>query len=433
MTIHLRIKNYKILTSKDREKILNRTVLFSSELISTVSEIINLIKKNGDDSLYKLTEKHDKLKLKDLRVNQSETAKAAERIPENLKESIKRAFDNIWEFHERGFNDGYYFKNSDGIKLGAHVVPYSRAGIYAPGGRASYPSTVLMGAIPALIAGVEEIILCTPASGNSELSNAVLYAAHLCGISEIYKIGGAQAIAAMAFGTKTIRPVEIITGPGNQYVAAAKKIVSDHVAIDFLAGPTEILVISDGSGNPEFIAYDMAAQAEHDPDAMCVFGSTDKQQLEKTSGYLRQIIPALDRKQIIEESLNKNGCLLHFDNIDDLFGFANEFAAEHLVICTKDPREDLYKIRNAGSVFLGEYSACAFGDYGVGPNHILPTSGFAKRSGALGVHTYQKIIPYQLVDKKSVLKIKDYTSRIANEEGLTCHRKSIEIRANANK
>jgi histidinol dehydrogenase len=313
------------------------------------------------------------------------------------------------------------------------AVPYRTAGIYVPGGRAAYPSTVVMAAVPAKIAGVRQAYICTPPDRQGKVAPAILYAAQRSGVDRVFRIGGAQAIAAMAYGTRTIPRADIIVGPGNVYVSAAKEIVARECATDFMAGPTEVLIVSDGSSNPRHLAFDLAAQAEHDPEARSLLVSTSRREAGRVVRELEAILRAEPRSKVIAESLRRHGWILLCRSRKEAFEFANAYAPEHLVIATRSARKDLKRVENAGSVFVGSESACAFGDYGAGPNHILPTAGEAARVSALSAMTFLKFIPYQAMTRKGAGILARSAARLAYLEGLDCHGHSMESRSDGNR
>lgn len=424
----MRVSKFRELAPHQLDRLFNRRAGIDRGTLSIVRNIIAAVRQGGDAALIRYTQKYDGAPIQRLDVTRPEFKQAEERVDAKTRAAIKTAWKNVLEFHRLQM-PSLRSMSRGGVKLGTMLVAFDRAGLYAPGGRAAYPTTVLMAAAPASVAGVGELVLCTPPMPNGKIHPIVLYAAKVAGIERVYRVGGAQAVAAMAYGTRTVPRCDIIVGPGNRFVTAAKKLVNDHVAIDFLAGPTEILILSDGSANPDFIAYDLVSQAEHDPDAVPVFVTTSEKQAVEVFRRLNDIIRNQPRSRIIGASLGRNGDIMVCDSVEQMVEFANRFASEHLVIATRNPDAILKKIRNAGSVFLGEYSACAFGDYGVGPNHILPTMGDARRSGALSPLNFLKAIPYQKVPRSAARRLVKYTSTLAAVEGLPCHRESMEVRA----
>jgi histidinol dehydrogenase len=338
----------------------------------------------------------------------------------------------VERFHRLGLPEAYRLA-AGGVEVGRRCVPYDTAGVYVPGGRAAYPSTLVMAAVPARLAGVRRILVCTPPDRRGRVPAAMLYAARRAGVDAVFRVGGAQAVAAMATGTRSIPRADIIVGPGNVYVAAAKERVADRCAIDYVAGPTEILIVSDGTSDPRFLAADLAAQAEHDPQARCLLVTTSRTQARAVAAELQRIVPAQPRAEIIRASLRRHGWILLARGLERALEFANAYASEHLVLATRDAARRLARVRSAGSVFVGDRSACAFGDYGAGPNHILPTAGAAARSSALSVLTFLKLIPYQAVSKRGAAALAKSCSPLARLEGLHTHRLSMEIRSDGSR
>lgn len=409
-----------------KEDIFARAYSFTS-VEKTVAEIIEDVKINGDVALKKYCEKFDGAKLTDLKVSEEEIIAAFNEVDKNFIEILKHAEKNISDFHKRQLRTGFEFKNSDGGTVGQIVMPVETAGIYVPAGTAAYPSTVLMTAIPARIAGVKNIIMVTPSSGG-KIAPEILAAARIAGVSEIYKVGGAQAIAALAFGTESIKKADKIVGPGNAYVAEAKKQVFGKVSIDMIAGPSEILVVADGDNNPAFVAADLLSQAEHDKMASAVLITSDKKFAELVSAEIEKQIIKLKRREIARASIDDNGKIIVTGDIDKAIEVANEIAPEHLELCVKEPFTALKKVRNAGSVFLGKFTPEAVGDYMAGPNHTLPTMGTARFSSPLSVDDFIKKTQYIYYGEKSLTKICDSVAAFAKSEGLTAHAESATIR-----
>lgn len=418
--MELRIENLGDLSASERARILDRRLKESSHVLQAVRDIIDRVRQDKDAAVLSLTRRFDHAHLTSFEVPSRRAS-----LPEEAKRAIREAHRRIEDFHKRGIPETVKVRTRDGATLGRLAIPFDRAGIYAPGGRAAYPSTVLMAAAPARAAGVKEIILCTPPDRKGDVNPAVLYAAQVAGVDRVFRVGGAQAIAAMAYGTPSIPKVDIIVGPGNAFVTAAKALVREVVAIDCLAGPTEILIVSDGSCPARFIALDMASQAEHDPEARSIFVTTSRKQAQQVAEEIRRLVPSQERAGIIEASLKNYGRILVARNVNEAMAFANEYASEHLVLATRKPEQTLKSARSAGSIFLGAHSACAFGDYGAGPNHILPTMGEAAMRGALSALTFLKFVPYQKLDRASARRLARFSAPLAALEGLLCHRQSM--------
>lgn len=412
----------------DLDKITKRSKQDINEVIPTVNNIIADVQKNKDKALKEYTEKFDSVKLDDLRVKKEEINEAYSNIDSGLLDSLKLALKNIEKFHKKEIPKEWDMEVTDGVKAGQIIRPISSVGCYIPGGRAIYPSTILMTVIPAKIAGVERIIATTPPQKDGKIADAILVAADLSGADEIYKVGGAQAIAAMAYGTKTITPVEKIIGPGNVFVTAAKKLVFGDVDIDFPAGPSEILILADESANPEFIAYDILAQGEHDPNASCFLVTNSEEIATKTLEEVNQKIPEAKRREIIEESLGSRGYIILTNTIEEALNITNEYAPEHLIIMTKDNTKILSNIKNAGSIFLGDYSPVACGDYGSGTNHVLPTGGGAKMCSGLSTESFIKKPTVQTISYEGLENLYSTCVPIAEYEGFFAHADSIKVR-----
>jgi histidinol dehydrogenase len=384
--------------------------------------------KDPDGTLRKLTQKYDKVDLKEFEVTGEEIARAEKAVPQTVQAAIRSMNDSVIRYHKNDLLKSFEFQPLRGVSLGKMVVPFDRAGLYVPGGLAVYPSSVIMAAAPAQVAGVKQVVLCTPPTEQGTVPDAVLFAALVSGVSRVFKIGGAQAIFAMAYGTRTVPRCDILAGPGNAYVTAAKKRVQEEVAIDFLAGPTEILVLSDGTTSPQFIAAELVGQAEHSPDTCCVLATTSESQAQEVAREIGKELKTAERAPIIEKALKTSGGLLVGESLDELVLFANEFGAEHLTISTRHPLELLKRIKCAGSVFLGEYSPVAIGDYGVGPNAILPTYGEACRRGGLSANTFVRQISYQMLSKEGLASIAPTAMTLARVENLGAHLRSIQVR-----
>ena len=399
-----------------------------ADVSAIVSEIIQNVRKDGDKALYAYAEKFDKVKLDSLTVSKKEIDDAKSVVPQEFIRILERAAENIRDFHEQQKRSGFEIINKDGVTVGQKVIPVERAGLYVPGGTAAYPSTVLMDAIPAKIAGVDKVVMVTPPAKDGKVNPVILAAASVAGVDVIYKVGGAQAVAALAYGTETVLKVDKIVGPGNAFVAEAKKQVFGAVSIDMIAGPSEIMVIADKNNNPEYVAADLLSQAEHDKMASAVLITDDIEFAEKVSEQLEIQIPKLERAEIARASIDDNGKIIVTDSIDSAIELANAIAPEHLEICLDNAKDYLDKIKNAGSVFLGKYCPEALGDYFAGTNHTLPTSGTARFSSPLSVDDFIKKTQYIYCDKESLDKVAKDVEYFALKEGLGAHAKSAIIR-----
>ena len=395
-----------------------------------VDAIIRDVKTRGDAAVFEYTKQFDKADLcaQNIRVTDAEIKEAYGQVDAKLLEVIRRSMENIRIYHEKQRQYGWFDTTADGTILGQKVTPLASAGIYVPGGRAAYPSSVLMNTVPAKVAGVDKIVMVTPPGADGRVNPATLVAAHEAGAHEIYKVGGAQAIAALAFGTESIPKVDKIVGPGNIYVALAKKAVYGHVSIDSIAGPSEILVIADETANPRFVAADLLSQAEHDELASAILVTTSETLAAQVSDAVEEFMTHLSRRNILEKSLENYGYILIADDLDAAVAIANDIASEHLEIVTKNPFEVMTKIKNAGAIFLGEYSSEPLGDYFAGPNHILPTNGTAKFFSPLGVDDFVKKSSIIYYSKEALEPVKDDIIRFAESEYLTAHANSIQVR-----
>jgi histidinol dehydrogenase len=402
------------LSSKELIDLIDRSKDLT-EVYPKVREIIEDVKSNGDSALNHYSKKFDNINITDFRVKDEEFKEAINNSDPYVRRAIKKAINNIRNFHEHQSKGNWKWERA-GISLGQISRPIQRIGCYIPGGRASYPSTVLMTVIPAQVAGVEEIVCITPPNNEGKVNQYVLLACNMLGIREVYKVGGAQAISALAFGTESISKVDKIVGPGNLYVTAAKWLVSDKVATDFPAGPSEILIIADETANSDYIFLDLLSQGEHDPQAICILITTSEIIAKEVSMKLKG------------SYLEKKAIIIIAEGIQEALDFANQYAPEHLELLIKKPEDMLEKIKNAGSIFLGEYTPVALGDYASGTNHVLPTSGMAKVFSGLGVHDFIKIMSYQKLDKKNLIEIADLVTTIAEVEGLKSHAESIRKR-----
>ncbi len=414
--------------AKKFAKLVNRFSESDPKVTQAVAAIVEDVRKEGDAALFRWTHKLDNILLspKTARIGKDEIKKAGKKLPDDLKEALVAAFVNIVEFHTHQAEQSWVLKDRT-KRVGQIILPLQRVGLYVPGGKASYPSSVLMNAAPAIVAGVEEIIICSPAPGG-EISPAVLFAADLCGITEFYRVGGAQAVAAMAYGTKTIKKVDKIVGPGNAYVAEAKRTVFGAVGIDMIAGPSEICIVADDSANPAWCAADVLSQAEHDEMALPIFISPSEKMCNAVVEEAVRQAALLERKAIAQKCLKSRFYVIKTRSINEAIGLANEIAAEHLQLSFKGANKALGKIRNAGAVFVGNYSPEVLGDYMAGPNHVLPTSGSARFSSPLGVYDFVKrtsLIEYSRAAFRSVGR---QVAVMAESEGLTAHALAAKIR-----
>ena len=419
----------KILKCKEvqKEEIFARNNPVAS-VSSVVSNIIQTVVAKGDEALKEYSEKFDKVELSSLEVSQAEIENAYALADKKFIEILKEAGENIKAFHSRQKRDGFEIKKENGIIIGQKITPIERVGLYVPGGTAAYPSSVLMNAIPAKIAGCAQIVMVTPPSKDGSVNPNVLVAAKIAGVDKIFKVGGAQAVAALAYGTESIPKVDKIVGPGNAFVAEAKKQVFGKVAIDMIAGPSEILIVADNKNNPKFIAADLLSQAEHDKMASAVLITNDYDFALEVSKQLERQIPLLERSDIARTSIDVNGKIIVADNLTEAIEIANQIAPEHLELCLDDPFTYLDKIKHAGSIFMGRYCPEALGDYFAGPNHTLPTSGTARFSSPLSVDDFVKKSQFSYYTQEALEKVADKIDYFAKKEGLTAHGKSATIR-----
>ncbi len=404
----------------------------SMNVEAIVTEIIENVKQNGDKALFHYCEKFDKAKLSSLLVTAEEIEEAVNTVEPKFLEILKTAAQNIRNFHKNQLREGFEIKGEDGIIIGQKVTPVDRAGLYVPGGTAAYPSTVLMDSIPAKIAGCKEVVMVTPPGSNGKINPVILAAAKIAGIDKIFKVGGAQAIAALAYGTESIPKVDKIVGPGNAFVAEAKKQVFGQVSIDMIAGPSEILIVADSKSNPSHIAADLLSQAEHDKMASAVLVTDSIELANEVSEQLEKQIPMLLRSEIARTSIDNNGKIIVADNLASVIDIANEIAPEHLELLLDNPFDYLDKIRHAGSIFMGRNCPEALGDYYAGPNHTLPTSGTAKFSSPLSVDDFVKKTQYTYYTREALSKVAEDVAFFAEKEGLTAHAKSAVIRTEEN-
>lgn len=406
----------------------SRSTDISSEVLLKVNEIIRDVKENGDDALRRYTKDFDGVELSSFRVSQKDIDNAAFQCTEEFVNAMEKAAHNIVAFHEKQKMNSYLLEKENGVYMGERVIPLAVVGIYVPGGRAQYPSSVLMNALPAKIAGVERIVMVTPPAKDGVLRPEIALAAKLAGIDEIYTVGGAQAIAALAFGTKSIPRVDKITGPGNIYVAAAKKLVYGICDIDMIAGPSEILVIADEGANPSYIAADLLSQAEHDPMASAIFLTVDRNLLDSVNRELENQLAKLPKQEIASASIRDYGTAIVCDTVEECIDFANAIAPEHLELMVREPMAKLNRVRNAGSVFLGYYTCESIGDYFGGTNHVLPTGGTARFSSALGVDAFVKRSCYLHYSEKALQKDGEHIMVLAEEEDLAGHANAVKVR-----
>ncbi len=394
----------------------------------TVAGIIADVRQNGDAALYKYCEKFDKVSLSSLEVTPDEIEEAISLVEPEFLEILRESADNITQYHKNQVRDGFEITKEDGVILGQKIIPVKRAGLYVPGGTAAYPSTVLMDSIPAKLAGVKELCITTPPSRDGKVNPVILAAAKIAGVDRIFKVGGAQAIAALAYGTESIPKVDKIVGPGNAFVAEAKRQVYGLVSIDMIAGPSEILVIADGSCNAEFVAADLLSQAEHDKMASAVLVTNSSDLAQAVSLEIERQVALLPREEIARTSIDNNGKIIIVDSIEQAVEISNEIAPEHLEICVDEPFRYLDMIENAGSVFLGKMCPEALGDYFSGTNHTLPTSGTAKFSSPLSVDDFVKKTAYSYYTPEALEKVADKVAFFAEKEGLSAHARSATVR-----
>jgi len=422
------------LTKETKTDLLNNLLKRSpnnyGQFEATVNEIIDQVRTNGDQALFAYTAKFDKFNLTadNIKVTRAEIDEAYAALDPKLVEVLKHSAENIRAFHVKQLRNSWFDAKPDGTILGMKITAIEKSGVYVPGGKAAYPSSVLMNVIPAKVAGVEQIIMTTPPGANGKVNPGTLVAADIAGADVIYKVGGAQAIAAMAFGTESIPKVDKITGPGNIFVALAKKAVYGYVSIDSIAGPSEIMVLADETANPRYVAADLLSQAEHDELASAILITTSKELAEKVSAEVDGFTRKLERREIIQKSLDNYGYILVAENLQDAIDAVNEIASEHLEILTKNPFDVMTRVKNAGAMFLGEHSSEPLGDYFAGPNHILPTNGTAKFFSPVNVDDFIKKSSIIAYSKEALEKIHTEIEMFATSEGLTAHANSIKVR-----
>jgi len=425
----MNIIHNEIEISNELQRIEDRINLENNEEVNTiVKKILEDVKNQGDEALKKYTLKFDGFNPEPLRISKKEIETAWETTTKPLQEALKNAKHRIEKFHEKEIPESFSIKGINGENIQRKWMPVQRAGLYVPGGRASYPSTVLMNAIPAQVAGVREIIMVSPANSEGKMNKTVLAAAHICGIENIFKVGGAQAIAALAFGTNEISRVDVISGPGNIFVTTAKKLIFGSTGIDSLAGPSEILIIADNSANSSQLASDLLAQAEHDPFASAILLTTSDSLAKDVNTNINKKLENHPRKEICMRSIKDWGLIGVCKNIETCIKFSNRFAPEHLEIMTINPKQLVDKIENAGAIFLGKWTPEAVGDYIAGPNHTLPTSGNARFSGALGVETFMKNSSIIEFTEQSLQTNSEDIINLATSEGLYSHADSVRVR-----
>jgi histidinol dehydrogenase len=420
-------------SSDDFESALQSLLSSSDEpdqaIVKTVSEIIADVRSRGDEALLEYTNRFDRrtAKLESLEISQQELEAARDSIPVQLLSNLQHAAKRIREFHEKQRQTTWTYEDDDGNVLGQKITPLDRVGVYVPGGKAAYPSSVLMNVIPAHVAGVEEIIMVVPTPDEIQ-NDLVLAAAAIAGVTRVFSIGGAQAVAALAYGTDLVPKVDKIVGPGNIYVATAKREVFGVVGIDMIAGPSEVVIVSDGSADPDWVAMDMFAQAEHDEQASAILITPDTDFITQVKNSIEKLLPEMERAEIIRASLSSNGAMIKVNDLKQAIDLVNIIAPEHLELSVSDPEALLEDIRHAGAIFMGHYSAESLGDYCAGPNHVLPTARTARFSSPLGVYDFQKQSSLIKCTSESVKDIAETASVLARGEGLTAHARSAEFR-----
>lgn len=431
-----RMINIKRLASSDSDfdtQLLKLTAwegVSDAEVNQRVHDIVHSVRANGDQALIEFTNRFDRLNLTDssqLEVSKEELKAALDALPEKERVALQTAADRVRSYHEKQLQTSWDYTEADGTVLGQKVTPMDKVGLYVPGGKASYPSSVLMNAMPAKVAGVQELIMVVP-TPDDEINPLVLAAAEVAGVDRVFRLGGAQAVAALAYGTESVPKVDKIVGPGNIYVATAKRMVFGTVGIDMIAGPSEILVVCDGQTDPDWIAMDLFSQAEHDEDAQSILIATSEEYLSQVQASIEKLLPTMERQEIIRTSLVERGAFVLVKDLDDACDVVNKIAPEHLELSVENPKALLPKIRHAGAIFMGRYTAEALGDYCAGPNHVLPTSGTARFSSPLGVYDFQKkssIIHFSADGASEMGKV---ASVLARGESLTAHARSAEYR-----
>jgi histidinol dehydrogenase len=422
------IKTMKYTNMVDLKNELSRSQFSHDDVNTIVKNILDDVKLRGDQALYDYNKKFDNVSLSSLQVTEKEIEDAFNRLDNELLDVIRYSHENIVRYHTKQKRNDFLDKDTDGVILGQIINPIEKVGIYVPGGTAAYPSTVLMNAVPAKVAGVEEIVMVTPPNEDGTISDVILAAAKIAGVTKIFKVGGAQAVAALSYGTETIPAVYKIVGPGNIFVAMAKKMVFGEVAIDMVAGPSEVLIISDDSSDPVHIAADLLSQAEHDKLAACILVTTSEELAKSVAIEIESQLAELPRQEIARESINNNGKIIIAKSIEEAILISNEIAPEHLELAVMDPFALLSKIKNAGSIFLGHNTPEPLGDYLAGPNHTIPTSGTAKFASPLSVDDFIKKSSVIYYSKEALEKVKDKVILFAESEGLTAHANSVRKR-----
>lgn len=420
------IRIYEMSEIADKEIFFRQTGV--KDVSAPVAEILQQVRTEGDAALLRCTRQFDGVELESLQVSEEEIEQAFAQADEQFLQVLREAAENIRAYHQKQVRQGFWMEEKEGVVLGQKILPLERVGIYVPGGTAAYPSSVLMNAIPAQIAGVSEIVMVTPPSKDGSINPNILAAARIAGVTRIFKLGGAQAVAALAYGTETVPKVDKIVGPGNAYVAEAKKQVFGLVNIDMIAGPSEILVLADEHSNPAFVAADLLSQAEHDRMASAVLVTNSRQLAQQVAQELESQLQTLERREIAAESIEKNGKIIIAQDLREGIEVANRIAPEHLELCIDAPFDYLGQIRNAGSIFLGRYNPEPMGDYFAGPNHTLPTSGTARFYSPLSVDDFVKKTQFSYYTKEALEKDYKKVSLFARKEGLTAHARAVEIR-----
>ena len=412
------------------ENLLKRSPNNYGKFEAAVDDILKKVRAEGDSAVFAYTKEFDKVEITadTVRVTEDEIREAYDAVDPSLVEVIRKALVNIRSYHEKQKQNSWFSSTEDGTMLGQKVTPLKRVGVYVPGGKAGYPSSVLMNIVPAKVAGVDQIIMTTPPGKDGKVCPTTLVAAKEAGADEVYKVGGAQAVGALAYGTESIPKVDKIVGPGNIFVALAKKAVYGYVSIDSIAGPSEILVLADETANPRYVAADLLSQAEHDELASAILITTSRELAEKVSSEVEEFVKVLSRKEIIQKSLDNFGYILIAEDMDEAVEAANEIASEHMEIVTRNPFEIMMKVRNAGAIFIGEYSSEPLGDYFAGPNHVLPTNGTAKFFSPLSVDDFIKKSSIVYYSREALGKIHKDIEQFAKAEQLTAHANSVAVR-----
>ncbi|WP_415885432.1 histidinol dehydrogenase [Neptuniibacter sp. QD37_6] len=412
------------------DKLLAWEAVSDEKVNQIVNEILQRVEQEGDSAVVEYTNRFDNTsvsEMSELEMSKERLQAALDNLPEDQRKALEIAAERVRSYHERQLVDSWQYTEADGTMLGQKVTPMDRVGLYVPGGKAAYPSSVLMNAMPAKVAGVEEIIMVVPTPGG-EVNELVLAAACLSGVDRVFCIGGAQAVAALAYGTATVPKVDKIVGPGNIFVATAKRAVFGAVGIDMIAGPSEILVVCDGQTDPDWVAMDLFSQAEHDEDAQPILVTPDADFIDAVEASINKLLPTMERKEIIETSLRLRAALIKVADMDEAIEVSNRIAPEHLELSVEDPEALLPKIRHAGAIFMGRYTAEALGDYCAGPNHVLPTSGTARFSSPLGVYDFQKRSSLIMFSEDGASEMGKVASVLARGESLTAHARSAEYR-----